>query len=132
MLHELLFGMLGYSGDVFNEQTFTVSKGFPFLHYSERCALDHLGQLGLQYCIIQKFIGNKSKSIFKANLTTAIDSWMDGYRSLICEIEQEAMKPNATLAAVQVRLEMVFISSSVSYIIRRSCIDDNRNRSKIR
>lgn len=70
MLHELLFVLSGYPGDVFVPSparpsvstTFAIPSGFPLLHPTERDSLNRFGQLGWTYSQINDFI-NRAKDL---------------------------------------------------------------------
>ncbi|KAJ3085173.1 High affinity cAMP-specific and IBMX-insensitive 3',5'-cyclic phosphodiesterase 9A, partial [Quaeritorhiza haematococci] len=64
MLHELLFALSGHQGDIFvpypappaDSTTFAIPVDFPFLHNSERVALEKLTHMGFLYSRIVKRI----------------------------------------------------------------------------
>lgn len=62
MLHELLFALRGYPGNIFvdREEGIQVLKGLTFLHPGEVVLLDHLCILGTNYKEFQEFINKYS------------------------------------------------------------------------
>ncbi|KAI8389351.1 gamma-tubulin complex component protein [Blakeslea trispora] len=96
MLHELLFVLLGYPGDVFmaypphQPKTFAIPSSFPLLHPSERQCLDRLGQLGWTFRQIHQFIQRTKQHKRGAYLqacVTCLDSTLNDYRHAILELE---------------------------------------------
>lgn len=110
MLHELLFVLMGYSGDVFipypplpnKSNTFCIPSDFPLLHPTERECLNRLGQLGWTYSQINQFTKDvkESRSINKTNrssniphgayalaLVTSIEKTLNEYRQNILDME---------------------------------------------
>ena len=75
MLHELLFALMGYAGDIFEPYppspqkatTFSISHNFPFLHLTERESLNRLGHLGWIYSQINHFVKSVKNSSTKVN-----------------------------------------------------------------
>lgn len=109
MLHELLFVLLGYPGDVFvpyptNEtSTFAIPFNFPLLHPTERECLNRLGQLGWTYLQINQFINsvkdlklstkdtNKPHGAYIQALVTCIEITLNDYRSDILDMEKRIL-----------------------------------------
>ncbi|KAI7905244.1 gamma-tubulin complex component protein [Cokeromyces recurvatus] len=110
MLHELLFMLLGHSGDVFvaypsqHPWTFIIHPDCPLLHPSERESLNRLGQLGWIYSEINQFVNsindfqsltlkrtNKPHGAYIRSLTTSIENLLNDYRNEILEMEKRIL-----------------------------------------
>lgn len=108
MLHELLFVLMGYSGDVFvpfpsaeDSSTFSIPANFPLLHSTERDSLNRLGRLGWQYFKINQFITTVKESRSKNKeqphgayvqaLVTSIESTMLEYKQDILDMESRIL-----------------------------------------
>ncbi|KAL9554833.1 hypothetical protein MBANPS3_002634 [Mucor bainieri] len=111
MLHELLFVLLGYPGDVFvpspptGSTTFAIPHNFPLLHPTERECLNRLGQLGWTYLQIHQFIasvkdlklpttprhGSQPHGAYIQALVTCIERTLNEYRADILAMEQRIL-----------------------------------------
>ncbi|GAN04400.1 hypothetical protein MAM1_0062d03860 [Mucor ambiguus] len=111
MLHELLFVLLGYPGNVFvpsppnASTTFAIPHNFPLLHPTERECLNRLGQLGWTYLQINQFISsvkdlkllaathyaNQPHGAYIQALVTCIELTLNDYRSDILDMEQRIL-----------------------------------------
>ncbi|KAL7327011.1 hypothetical protein PS15p_209266 [Mucor circinelloides] len=109
MLHELLFVLLGYPGDVFvphpanASTTFAIPHNFPLLHPTERECLNRLGQLGWTYLQINQFIASvkdlklatkdttKPHGAYIQALVTCIELTLNDYRTDILEMEKRIL-----------------------------------------
>lgn len=112
MLHELLFVLLGYPGDVFvasppsASTTFAIPDNFPLLHPTERECLNRLGQLGWTYLQINQFIASvkdlkllptathdssQPHGAYIQALVTCIELTLNDYRTDILAMEQRIL-----------------------------------------
>ncbi|GAA5805800.1 gamma-tubulin complex component protein [Helicostylum pulchrum] len=123
MLHELLFVLIGHSGDVFvpsplsNSTTFAIPSDFPLLHPAEREGLNRLGQLGWTYSQINQFIvtvkENKSRDKEKPHgayiltLVTAIETTLNDYRQDILDMEKRILNKEDDLGSNVVPLSLL-------------------------
>ncbi|KAG1296905.1 hypothetical protein G6F66_003072 [Rhizopus arrhizus] len=127
MLHELLFVLSGYPGDVFVPSptqvptTFAIPPGFPLLHSAERDSLNRFGQLGWTYSQINDFVtstkdlklskqpsetNNKPHGAYIQALLTCIETTLNEYRHDILEIEKSILnkEDDAGLGVVPISL----------------------------
>jgi gamma-tubulin complex component 4 len=106
MLHELIFVLLGYPGDVFrphDNSTFAIAPDFPLLHPTERECLNRLGQLGWTFSQINLFINNvkdlksttsdptKPHGAYIQALVTTIEITLTDYRRDILAMEKRIL-----------------------------------------
>ncbi|CEP19294.1 hypothetical protein [Parasitella parasitica] len=109
MLHELLFVLLGYPGDVFiphpaqKSSTFAIPQSFPLLHPTERGCLNRLGQLGWTYLQINHFVSSvkdlkltthdtdKPHGAYAQALITCIELTLNDYRCDILDMEKRIL-----------------------------------------
>ncbi|KAF7731944.1 Gamma-tubulin complex component 4 [Apophysomyces ossiformis] len=109
MLHELLFALSGYPGDVFvphpphPEQSFTfaIPSDFPLLHPTERNSLNRLGQLGWIYAQLKAFTtsvrsGKRTKDAplqgaYIQVLITTLEHVLDDYRQDLLDLEKRIL-----------------------------------------
>ncbi|KAG0174935.1 Gamma-tubulin complex component 4 [Apophysomyces sp. BC1034] len=109
MLHELLFALSGYPGDVFvpypphPEQSFTfaIPSDFPLLHPAERDSLNRLGQLGWIYAQLKAFTtsvknGKQTKDVASHGayiqvLVTTLEHILNDYRHDILDMEKRIL-----------------------------------------
>jgi gamma-tubulin complex component 4 len=110
MLHELLFVLMGYSGDVFipypphpnTASTYSIPPNFPLLHPTERDCLNRFGQIGWIYSQINGFITcvrelrsttnivikrDRPHGAYVLALVTSIESTLNEYRQDILDME---------------------------------------------
>ncbi|CAO3638870.1 unnamed protein product [Mucor fragilis] len=133
MLHELLFVLLGYPGDVFvaspasASTTFAIPHNFPLLHPTERECLNRLGQLGWTYLQINQFIASvKDLKLLAAAtqdahqphgayiqaLVTCIERTLNDYRSDILDMEQRILNRHDEAGADIIPLALITASLS--------------------
>lgn len=106
MLHELIFVLLGYPGDVFKpyaNSTFLIAPDFPLLHPTERKCLNQLGQLGWTFSQINLFIDHvkdlkstisdptKPHGAYIQALITTIELTLTDYRQDILAMEKRIL-----------------------------------------
>lgn len=111
MLHELLFALMGYPGDVFipypphpnPASTFAIPSDFPLLHPAERDCLNRLAHIGWIYLQINEFTTgvkelrstttanqnytNKPHGAYVLALVTSIETTLNEYRQDILNME---------------------------------------------
>ncbi|ORX45069.1 hypothetical protein DM01DRAFT_1340153 [Hesseltinella vesiculosa] len=101
MLHELLFVLSGYTGDVFvrvpsdpslPSKTFAIDKDFPLLHPTEREALNRLAHLGWMYHQLTTFIEDHPPHSSRYNVymlayCSGLATVLDDYQQLLADIE---------------------------------------------
>lgn len=107
MLHELVFVLLGYPGDIFvpypptEPSTFAIPTDFPLLHTTERECLNRLGQLGWIYLQINSFLSttkdikrndtSRPHGAYVQALVTSLDQSLNDYRNDILDMEKRIL-----------------------------------------
>ena len=106
VLHELLVALLGHPGDVFEEKRgYKAAVDFPFIHSSERLALDRVSSLGLQYEMLQEYVeNNRFNGIYRSALGLAVDRVLNSYHHDIVELETQIESENSVLGQVSLKL----------------------------
>ncbi|KAI9025017.1 gamma-tubulin complex component protein [Phycomyces nitens] len=108
MLHELLFVLSGYPGDVFipypsqNPSTFAIPPEFPLLHPTERESLNRLAQLGFLFAQLTQFVASvkdlkqpkirqKPCGAYLQAVVTTLEGILNNYRQEIIVMEQRIL-----------------------------------------
>ena len=106
VLHELLVALLGHPGDVFEKKRgYKAAVDFPYIHPSERLALDQVSSLGLQYEIMQEYVeDNRFNGIYRSALGLAIDRVLNSYHRDIVELGAQIESENSVLGQVALKL----------------------------
>ncbi|KAI8970460.1 gamma-tubulin complex component protein [Mycotypha africana] len=141
MLHELLFVLLGYPGDVFKPSpasissetatTFAIPSEFPLLHPTERASLNRLGQLGWNFYKISEAISqireasskhhSKSRTSTLSDIsygsyiqafTTSLENVLNQYRTAVLELEKEIL--DDTLGAGSNIVPLTLLTANLS------------------
>ncbi|KAL9650924.1 hypothetical protein ABK040_015027 [Willaertia magna] len=93
MIHEVLFALSGFSGDIIiedKEKGFILDNQLPFLHDSEKHTIQQLCQLGFQYKKLSDFsIHFKSDSLYIKGLCQGLNEILESYIHTIIKLEQE-------------------------------------------
>jgi hypothetical protein len=132
MLHELIFVLLGYPGDVFKphaNSTFAIAPDFPLLHPTERQCLNRLGQLGWTFSEINLFINSvkdlksttsdptKPHGAYTQALITTIEQTLTGYRHDILAMEKRILNRNDEAGGGIVPLSLLTANLSRWFIL---------------
>ncbi|KAL0089548.1 gamma-tubulin complex component protein [Phycomyces blakesleeanus] len=108
MLHELLFVLSGYPGDVFiphppqNPSTFVIPPEFPLLHPTERESLNRLAQLGFVFAQLTQFVASvkdlkqpnthqKPCGAYLQAVVTTLEGILNNYRQDIIAMEKRIL-----------------------------------------
>lgn len=137
MLHEILFALLGRSGNVIieTENKFEINPLITFLSSSEKDLLNKLIILGFFYKNIEKFLKDTSESfcqtscfvsnklidydiqeftfgtsIYLKALTSSLDEILKEYRDSVLSVEQKYLKNRVyTISLLNIHLNKYFI-----------------------
>uniref|UniRef100_A0A0L8I2S4 Gamma-tubulin complex component n=1 Tax=Octopus bimaculoides TaxID=37653 RepID=A0A0L8I2S4_OCTBM len=124
MLHELLFALSGYPGNIFvdNGDKIQVQKGLPFLHSAEEKALNRLCQLATHFKMFKGFINKYSfcnfhpdsagsttgemHGIYLMFLCSGLNTLLEDYQNDILELEKSALAdPHLPVSEVLLKLQ---------------------------
>ena len=97
MLHELLLGCLGFTGDIISEYhgTFKVKEGFDLLTEAEREQSNKIASLGWFYTYLSKYIdakslnwdSNKSSQLYQASFSVGLNDYLEEYTQDLSNLE---------------------------------------------
>ncbi|CAI9719478.1 gamma-tubulin complex component 4-like [Octopus vulgaris] len=124
MLHELLFALSGYPGNIFvdNGDKIQVQKGLPFLHSAEEKALNRLCQLATHFKMFKGFINKYSfcsfhpdsagsttgemHGVYLMSLCSGLNTLLEDYQNDILELEKSALAdPHLPVSEVLLKLQ---------------------------
>ena len=110
MLHELLFALLGHTGDIFIESvgedgrpSFVVSgEAKDFVGVAERGLFNRILRTGYAFRELQKFVHRETEvnargGVYRRDLDNGLSETLDKYRHLILQLEQKALSYNPPL-----------------------------------
>lgn len=117
MLHELLFALLGHTGDIFEKNSFKVAAGFPFLHPSEEAIMNNIASVGKLYSKLIRFLERPNSFSFEIVLKSALHKWLDEYRAKVMDLERACMEEGniVTVAYIQQEIEQVPQVTHIKY-----------------
>lgn len=124
MLHELIFVLCGFPGEIFvphplppaQPATFVVKSDFPSLHPAERDTLNRLGQLGWLYATIKDYTRAKSNlsrhrnqhgSVYLQALVSVLEATLDDYRRDILSLEERILNKDLDCGQGVVPLSLI-------------------------
>lgn len=98
MLHELLFSLLGFVGDIIVEEngTFKVKDGFDLLSEGERDQINRIAPLGWYYNSLGRFVqrydvswgGTTKPKVYMSGLVQGVSDLLQEYCSDVSYLEQ--------------------------------------------
>ena len=111
ILNELLVALLGHPGDIFEKKNnYKAATEFPYIHPSERLALDRVSILGSQYEIMRNFVdNNKYNGLYMSIFAMSIDRIMEDYEREIVELESCLESTTPVLGEVTLKLQSYFV-----------------------